>query len=173
MENRHPGGLLRRLEEKQINAPPPPLTSFEAGRAARSESCDTNLEPTNQLCSACSTILPCNCLVSRNSKAQWRGGRRLVLSFLLFHFSPPCSLRVFSPLHPIRFHSSWVNCCNGHHLWYPKWQIHHNSLCQANASFTQAHFEQMTNKVRKNKSARIPEQTLNEAQHVVKEQRRM
>lgn len=42
MENRHPGGLLRRLEEKRINAPPP-LASFEAGEAARSESCDTNL----------------------------------------------------------------------------------------------------------------------------------
>lgn len=75
------------------------LTSFEDGEAARSESCDTNLEPTNQLCSACSTILPCNCLVPRNSKAQWRGERRLILIPTLSLLSSVFSLCLLSSTH--------------------------------------------------------------------------
>lgn len=163
---------LRRSE--LMHLPHLSLTSFEDGEAARSESCDTNLEPTNQLCSACSTILLCNCLVPRNSKAQWRGGEEAhshsyPFTSLLSVLSVPSLLYTQS-----KFTQAGDNTNPHSHKYSPdvaadiSYVIHNDksilTACVKVTCPSHTHFEQMTNKVRKNKSATIPE--LNEAQHV-------
>lgn len=75
MENRHPGGLLRRLEEKRINAPPP-LASSEAGEAARSER-ELRNKPVSQPISFVPHVQQfCHAIAWSQGtvRARWRGG---------------------------------------------------------------------------------------------------